>query len=51
MVKIKIAAETELDARMAIFRLIHGWKHHRIKKGEPAAGHGGRFVYWLRLWN
>lgn len=49
MVKIRIAAETELDARLAISRLIHGWKHHRIKKGEPASG--SRVVFWLRLWN
>lgn len=49
MVKIRIAADTVEDAREAVSKLVQGWKHHRIKKAEPAAG--WKVVYWLRLWN
>ena len=49
MVKIRIAADTVEDAREAVSKLVQGWKHHRIKKAELAAG--WKVVYWLRLWN
>lgn len=52
MVKVRISAESMEDARLAVARLLHGWKHHRIKKAGPAAGdHGGRFVLWVKLWD
>ena len=54
MVKVRISAETELDARKAVSRLVHEWKHHRIKKVEPATvskDQNQRLVYWVRLWN
>ena len=52
MVKVKISAESEEGARLAVARLLHGWKHHRIKRAKPAADdQGRRFVYWVRLWD
>lgn len=54
MVKVRISAESIEDARLAVARLVHGWKHHRIKKVEPASvdmDQDRRFVFWVKLWD